>query len=402
MKIAPATLEVGTLLGGKWELIATVASGGLATVYQARHRNGLRVAVKRLHPRYLHDAHIVGRFAREASLANRVPHPSIVRVLDDGIDDHGCPFLVLEWAAGTSVEDARLSSGGTLPWCEVVNLGDQLLTALASAHEARVVHRDIKPANLVVDGMLRLRLLDFGLSRAFEDESAGDALTSVDTVLGTVGFMAPEQAGGRWDLVDERSDLWSAAATLWKLATGQDVHEGETKLSRLAVAAVVPVNNLAARRTGLPADVLAFFDRALAFGQRDRFQTAEDMRRALLALAPPAVNAATAPPLRMRTPWLALAAFVTAAAAFALGYVVHTSAPAVVAPPATSAASSSLLTSVPAAPAAATGQQSELLAPIPTPSSSTPLIALRGPKVAPPRTSASPLAVKVDPLDKQR
>ncbi len=401
VKSAPSTLEVGTRLDGKWELISTVASGGLATVYEARHRNGLRVAIKRLHPRYLHDARIVERFAREASLANRVPHASIVRVLDNGVDDYGCPFLVLEWAAGPSLEDVRLTRGGTLPWGEVVNLGDQLLNALASAHEARVVHRDVKPANIVVDETKRLRLLDFGLSRAFEDDTVEDALTSVDTVLGTVGFMSPEQAGGRWDLVDERSDLWSAAATLWKLATGQDVHEGETKLSRLAVAAVIPVNNLADRNTGLSAAVLAFFDRALAFGQRDRFQTAEDMRRALLALATSEPNEPRTSTLKRRR-WLAPALLVTATSSFALGYVVR---PSTIANPlpelAPTISSISMTTPFPASPSVETNQVTDQASP-PSRRPDPPALPMAQRASASPAKSTSPQTTKPDPLDKLR
>ena len=401
VRSAPSSLEIGTLLAGKWELVATVASGGLATVYEARHRNGLVVAIKRLHPRFLHDARIVERFAREASLANRVPHPSIVKVLDDGIDDHGCPFLVLEWAAGHTVEEMRVANGGTLPWGEVVKLGDQLLVALASAHGARVVHRDVKPANIVVDETKRLRLLDFGLSRAFEDDSAEDALTSVDTVLGTVGFMSPEQAGGRWDLVDERSDLWSTAATLWKVATGQDVHEGETKLSRLAVAAVVPVNNLADRSTGLAADVLTFFDRALAFGQRDRFQTADDMRHALLALSPPASNFATpypAPRSARRLAQVSVAAVVLLIA----GYLAYRSPVPPIATPRPALVSSVSLTIEPGPPQGEPSRSSESTPPTATPKRLAAPTLLSGPKVAAPVKSASPLSAKGDPLDKQR
>ncbi len=275
----------GTVLGSRWRIERFIAQGGVASVYEAAQKNGLHVAIKRLHPRHLENETVRARFVREAQLANRISHPAVTRVLDEGEDEARCPFLVLEWISGVTLEEERTQRGGTIAWECVAAIGFELLSILEVAHKEGVIHRDLKPANMMRDTSGRLRVLDFGLGRLLEDECANDGLTSVDAVLGTVGFMSPEQARGLWNLVDERSDLWSVGATLWKLATGLDVHEGDTKQSQLATAATTPVAKLHARAPKLTPNQIAFFERALAYAQRDRFQHASDMQNALEVLA---------------------------------------------------------------------------------------------------------------------
>lgn len=297
-----AQTRVGQTLEGKWTLEALLGVGGMAAVFRARHKNGNRVAIKILHERFHREKSIRQRFLREARIANQVEHPAVVRFYDDGTTDDGAPFLVTELLSGQNLEDVREAAGGTLPFDEVVRIGDLVLSVLEIAHAAGVVHRDLKPANLFRAKNGDIFVLDFGLARAFEDEeNAGSALTSADSLLGTVGFMAPEQAQGRWDLVGPSTDLFAVGATLLKLATGLDIHEGRTAQERIVLAATRPVAPTKARTTTVPDELCTAFDRALAFAPKDRFASARKFREALTGVAPtdPSIPTGPAPAPRV-------------------------------------------------------------------------------------------------------
>lgn len=292
-----AQARVGQTLEGKWTLEALLGVGGMAAVFRAKHKNGNRVAIKILHERFHREKSIRQRFLREARIANQVDHPAVVRFYDDGTTDDGAPFLVTELLSGQNLEDARDAAGGMLPFDEVVRIGDLVLSVLEIAHASGVVHRDLKPANLFRAKNGDIFVLDFGLARAFEDEeNAGSALTSADSLLGTVGFMAPEQAQGRWDLVGPSTDLFAVGATLLKLATGLDIHEGRTAQERIVLAATRPVAPTKSRAPAVPDDLCGAFDRALAFAPKDRFASARKFREALTGVAPTDPSIPTAPP----------------------------------------------------------------------------------------------------------
>ncbi len=281
--------RIGQTVGAKWTLESLIGVGGVAAVYAARHKNGNRVAIKILHERFHREKTIRQRFLREARIANQVDHPSVVRFHDDGLTDDDAPFLVTELLSGKNLEDARQAEGGTLPLEEVKRIGSLVLSVLEIAHAAGVVHRDLKPANLFRKDDGTLYVLDFGLARALEDtdENGGSnasALTSADSLLGTVGYMAPEQAQGRWDLVGPQTDLFAVGATLLKLATGLDIHESQTAQGRLVLAATKPVQKVRERERGrelVPQDFADALDKSLAFSQKDRFSSARVFRHAL-------------------------------------------------------------------------------------------------------------------------
>ncbi len=275
-------VPAGTVLEAKWTILECIGTGGTAHVYRATHHNGSKVAIKVLLPHLLHNASIKARFEREARLANRVDDPGVVQVYDGGVTPDGCPFLVCELLHGQTLEAQRVDLGGTLPLQQVLAVADELLRVLHTAHTQGVLHRDIKPSNLFRTQRGELKVLDFGLAREFEPSDVNT--TSFESVLGTVGFMAPEQAQGRWDLVDERTDIWAVGATLLKLATGLNIHEGQTPQERLALAATRPVPSLAARASTLPPPFVKVLETATAYSKRDRFASAAEMRSALLGL----------------------------------------------------------------------------------------------------------------------
>jgi eukaryotic-like serine/threonine-protein kinase len=184
-----AQARVGRTLRGKWRLDVLLGCGGMAAVYAATHNNGTRAALKVLHPELSTNANIRARFFREGRVANAVPHPGVVKVVDEDTDEGGLVFLVMELLDGETLEGRARRLGGKLAL-------DELLA--------------LKPDNIFLtreDG--RIRLLDFGIARLRELTSWTGA-THGGTAMGTPAFMSPEQARSLWDEVDARSDLWLA------------------------------------------------------------------------------------------------------------------------------------------------------------------------------------------------
>jgi eukaryotic-like serine/threonine-protein kinase len=279
MRLAQA--RVGSWVANKWKLEELVGVGGTGAVYRAKHRNGSLVAIKVMHAEHLsNDKHSV-RFFREAQYANRIEHDAVLKVFDDGLLDDGCPFLVTELLTGKNLDDERLDAGGVLPLEQVIQIGLYLLDVLEIAHKAGLIHRDLKPVNLfrTTDG--ELKMLDFGLGRdLFEKKSGPHKLTSAFVAMGTVGFMAPEQAKGKQDLINATTDLWALGATLLMLAAGLDTHEADSPIEGLGLAAVKPVDKTASR-VRMNLEFCEFLDKAMAFKQEERFRSAAEMRLAL-------------------------------------------------------------------------------------------------------------------------
>ena len=283
--MAPTPLEqraqkrVGSILGEKYTLSRVLGVGGMAVVYLATHRNGNRVAVKVLHRELSLDPHLVARFAREGYVANAIEHDGAVRVLDDDVDDDGSAFLVMELLLGETLEARAKRCGGRLPQREVVALGHQLLDVLASAHAKGVVHRDIKPENLFLTHERRLKVLDFGIARLRVGDDAPGTMAGIR--IGTPAFMPPEQALGRSDEVDARSDIWAVGATLFTLLSGRLVHDAPTASEIVVRAATMACPALASVAPAVPQALAAVVDRALAFRREDRFPDARSMQEAL-------------------------------------------------------------------------------------------------------------------------
>ncbi|GAC1360779.1 MAG: hypothetical protein NVSMB47_13290 [Polyangiales bacterium] len=295
-----ALARVGRVLRGKWELIRVLGVGGMATVYEGRHRNGSRVAVKMLHPALSASRTLCERFVREGYVANRVGHPGVARVLDDDVaEDDGAAFLVRALIDGVTLDErARSCRTGD---AELLRIARDVLQILAAAHDQGVIHRDIKPDNRMIDGEGRVRVLDFGIAQLLEDE---DALTTTGAPFGTPGFIAPEQALGRRDLVGAGTDIYGLGATLFDLASGELVHASEHAQELVVRAATVRARSVATCTSHLSAGVVALIDRATAYHPRERFRSAREMLREVERLeraaktAPvPAESAPSDPPV---------------------------------------------------------------------------------------------------------
>ena len=278
-----AQARVGSTIDHKWKLDALLGIGGMAAVYAGTHRNGKRGAVKVLHAGEALDPSVKARFLREGFVANKVGHSGIASVLDDDEAPDGTVYLVMELLEGESLE-TRCPPGKTMATGDVLAIVNQLLDVLAAAHENGIVHRDLKPAHLFLLPDGTVKVLDFGIARLRElAQGEGHRMPSTTlSMLGTPGFMPPEQARGRWEEVDERSDLWSVGATMFVLLTGKSMHADDVPLNEQLLAAMTqPCPPTASVAPNVPASVAAIIDCALAFKQDDRWPDAQSMQAAV-------------------------------------------------------------------------------------------------------------------------
>ena len=274
-----AEARVGSLLDGKWTLDNLLGYGGSAAVYGATHRNGKRAAVKILHAHCAADPELVARFVREGYLANKINHPGVVSVLDDDKADDGSVYLVMELLEGRSFERHGRGIVSPLTVTEALQVADDLLDILVGAHAIGLVHRDIKPANLFLTSEGQLKILDFGIARLSESFSEG--VTQTGMLMGTPAYMPPEQARGRWEDVDARSDLWAVGVTLASLMTGKRPRTAATAAEELLAAMMQPMPSLATLLPEAPPQVIHIIDRASAFERQDRWQSALEMQAAV-------------------------------------------------------------------------------------------------------------------------
>jgi eukaryotic-like serine/threonine-protein kinase len=296
-----AAERVGSVLNDKWTLERLIGVGGMAAVYAGRHRNGAVAAVKVLHASLSRNKEVRERFLREGYAANKVAHAGVVKVLDDDVvaggPDEGTAYLVMELLEGESLQD-RLERGEPMSEQAFLEVARDVLEVLQAAHESGVVHRDIKPENLFLardaagGARVRVMVLDFGLARLLE----GQTITAYGLALGTPSFMSPEQAAGRTDEIDGRTDLFALAATGFRIRTGRRIHEADNPVEMVTAMSRLP----APRVRSVTADVSAPFarvvDRALEFERGDRYESAAamlaDVKRALSELDASAREAA--------------------------------------------------------------------------------------------------------------
>jgi serine/threonine protein kinase len=286
--------RVGQVLNGKWQVDRLLDVGGMGAVYVATHRNGRRAAIKVLHGRFAKDPEVRKRFLREGYVANKLGHPGAVAILDDDIAEDGSPYLVMELLDGESLSAWLHRVGGKLPITEVLAIAGQVLEVLEVAHAAGIVHRDIKPANIFVTRGGYAKLLDFGLARV-RDGSISLIPTAQGIVMGTAGYMSPEQARGKTDLVDARSDLFSLGAVMFRCVTGRRIHEKGTPFDTTMAAMTEHAPPLGSLLPEAPPNLARAIDRSLAFDREARWPNARAMFEALREAYEEAKRPRTAP-----------------------------------------------------------------------------------------------------------
>lgn len=300
---------------GVYEVVATLGAGGMGEVYRARDtRLGRDVALKILPPHLAANPSNLARFEQEARLVAALNHPNIISVFDIGTHD-GVAYMVTELVDGVTLRAA------SLPVRKVTEIGAQIADALAAAHAAGVMHRDIKPDNVMVTRQGRVKVLDFGvakLSGPLAPDGMTVALTQSGSVVGTVGYMAPEQVRG--DAVDSRTDIFAVGTVLYELLGGAPPFKSETAAEIMTATLRVDPPELPA---GVSNGIRHIVGRCLEKNPEERFQSARDLAFALRQLTGSSVTAAdpvTVDARRFRSrAWIA-------AAGFALGVLVTSAA----------------------------------------------------------------------------
>src|SRR3989440_5850888 len=304
------------LLPPRYRSPKRIARGGMGEIYRATDSTlGRAVAVKLLAERYSRDDAIRQRFTREALAAARLSgEPHIVTIFDVG-EQADRPFIVMEYLSGGSLEERIRATGAQEPG-QALEGREQGASALDAAHRHGVVHRDVKPANLLLDRDANVHVADFGIASA----AGMDSLTMTGTVLGTAGYLSPEQAQG--ERATPASDRYSLAVVAFELLSGQRPFEHESMTAEAAAHVNAPVPSIAEICEGLPDELDQVFRQAMAKDPGARFPTAAEfvaaMRAALAEAAgttrslPPvaAARPAAASPRRAaagRTPWVGLA-----------------------------------------------------------------------------------------------
>jgi serine/threonine-protein kinase len=288
-----ARARVGAVLNDKWTLERLIGVGGMAAVYAARHRNGARAAVKLLHPELSRLKEVRERFLREGYAANRVEHEGVVKVMDDDVvtagEEAGSAYLVMELLEGKSLQ-SRMEEGSAVGEREFLGIASAVLEVLEAAHARGVIHRDLKPENLFLlrgdaqaefERTPRVKVLDFGLARIAD----GQTTTAYGLALGTPSFMSPEQAAGKTNEIDGRTDLFALGTTGFRVRTGKKLHEGASPVDLVTKMASLPAPPIATVCPGVSSAFARVIDRALKFKKEDRYASAtamrEDVQRAM-------------------------------------------------------------------------------------------------------------------------
>ncbi len=270
------SLAAGARLG-PYEIVSPLGAGGMGEVYRARDaRLGRDVAIKVLPEQMAQDAQALARFEREARAVAALSHPNILAIFDVGTEQ-GVSYVVTELLEGETLR-ARLVGGGAMAWRKAAETGTALAEGLAAAHSKGITHRDLKPENIFLTTDGRVKILDFGLARfrpaaASGDDTVTKADTQVGTILGTVGYMSPEQVRG--GAAEAPSDIFSLGGVLYEMVSGQRAFSRPSPADTLA--AILGQDPPGLGKSGVPPEFEAVIRRCLEKNPGERFQSARDL-----------------------------------------------------------------------------------------------------------------------------
>jgi Tol biopolymer transport system component len=320
------TLSAGTKLG-PYEILAPIGAGGMGEVYRARDpRLGREVAIKVLPATFSQDADRLKRFEQEARAAGILNHPNITAVHDIGTAN-GAPYIVTELLEGETLR-ARLLAG-SLPVRKAIDYGVQVAKGLAAAHEKGIVHRDLKPENLFLTKDGRVKILDFGLAKLRAERDGGSQTdlqtvsgTQPGVVLGTMGYMAPEQVRGK--AADARSDIFSYGTILYEMLAGERAFRGDSAADTITAILTKEPPDLSQSNREIHGGLDRLVRHCLEKNPEERFQSARDIAFDLESLsgisAPTAAVTGSMPVHAARRRWIG-PALAAAAVALAVGLV---------------------------------------------------------------------------------
>jgi Tol biopolymer transport system component len=323
---------------GSYEVVAQIGAGGMGEVYRAHDTKlGRDVAIKVLPANFVNDPERLSRFQREARMLAALNHPNIATIY--GLEQCGeVTCLVMELVSGETL--AEKVSSGPLGMEEALKIAAQIAEALEAAHEKNIIHRDLKPANVKVTPEGKVKVLDFGLAKAFAGDAANEdignsptlsmAATMQGTILGTAAYMSPEQARGK--SVDKRTDMWAFGCVLYELLTGKQAFHGED-ITEILAAVVRAEPDWQALPPATPVKIRDVLRRCLQKDKTLRLRDAGDAHIEIheALTAPPTPVASATPPARRgwreRLAWTAAAAFALIAIALATALVLHAPKP---------------------------------------------------------------------------
>src|SRR5215470_2171227 len=285
----------GERLGGRFEIEQRIGTGGMGAVFRARDPiSGETVAVKVISDG---QGHLAKRFAREVKVLAELSHPGIVRYISHGMTPSGELFLAMEWVDGETLK-TRLERG-PLPLGESVTLATRVAEALGAAHARGVVHRDLKPSNLMLPGgrVDQVKVLDFGIAQ----REGRTQLTQTGTMLGTAGYMAPEQAH-TGEPIDARADVFALGCVLFQCLTGVPPFDGDTTAAILAKILFATAPRVSELWPEVPESLDALVAQMLAKEPALRPSDGANLAAALAALGPLAHTAVMAPRERAASP----------------------------------------------------------------------------------------------------
>lgn len=274
-------------LPNQYVLMEKVSEGGMGSIYKAQNRfTGAEFAIKLLRPEFANDERAAQRFAFEAKSAMSLRHPNICRVHDFGLTEAKVPYLVMDWVNGISL-GSKILRDRRLPIKEAIRLYQQTASALAHAHQSKLVHRDLKPENLMLsrdaEGRSEVQLVDFGIAKSLdaEDGLQAAALTKTGLIVGTPVYMSPEQA--RAEQVDGRTDIYSLACVIFFALTGRPPFLGPTVVDTITkhLIEAPPDFNPSLK---VPSDLQKIIYKSLEKDPCQRYNTMEEVLADLMKL----------------------------------------------------------------------------------------------------------------------
>jgi serine/threonine-protein kinase len=271
---------IGRTLGGRYQIVSRLGSGGMSTVYKAQDANLQRaVAVKIIHPHLSENPEFVKRFEQEATAVAQLRHPNIMQVHDFDHDGN-LYYIVFEYIPGQPLDQklkALREASILMPLHDVIFTTLSLCDAVAYAHGRRMVHRDLKPSNIIINLLNQPILLDFGIAKIVGGDAA--VHTATGATMGTAAYMSPEQVIG--EQIDHRADIYSLGIILYEMVAGQPPYQGHSAMTVMMKHVNEPLPNVRLHNSNLPSSFTTILEKALAKKPADRFDSATDMALAL-------------------------------------------------------------------------------------------------------------------------
>src|SRR5712672_3135264 len=270
----PDTLDIGTVLAGRYELLKLIGQGGMGAVYKARDKELDRVvALKLIRPELAKNPEVLRRFKQELILARQVTHKNVIRIFDLGQSD-GIKFITMDFVEGQDLRSLLLEKSKLAPE-QAARIMLQICRALEAAHAEGVIHRDLKPQNIMLDASGRILVMDFGIARS----AYLPGMTQTGALIGTPEYMSPEQ--GRGEALTERSDLFSMGIIFYELLTGKSPYHSDTPLATLWKRMTEKVTPPVVLDPTLPQALSNIVVKALEIEPKNRFASAREMAQQL-------------------------------------------------------------------------------------------------------------------------